>query len=148
MAEEHKLQLHLLLNVTNVAALTRQIELEEVTVFAFSHISTSIALGAHVWHVQLDFFLALLRLEVLLLEVDFLMQDLVSEANNAPPEDITGDFVELLGEFVEDGRAALSEEVAAVVIHKLHLLLSFQGPQVHLVRPLVLSLISTALMTR
>ena len=79
---------------------------------------------------MLYFSLALHRLAVLLLEVDLLVQDLVREAHDAPPEYVAGNLVELLGKLVEDGRAALSEEGTTVVVHELHLLLALQFAQV------------------
>lgn len=142
VAEEHKLEFHFLLDVANVAALTRQVELEQVKVVSISNSSAPIALGSLIGHMQLHFFLALLGFEVLLLEVDLLVQDLVSEANDAPPENVTRHFVELLGEFVENCRAALAEEVSSVIVDKLYLFLPLQSSEVHLICTLVLSLIS------
>jgi hypothetical protein len=55
------------------------------------------------------------------------VKDLVSKADDAPPEDIVRDFVQLLGEFIKNGRATLPKEVASVVVYKLHFFLSFQS---------------------
>jgi hypothetical protein len=74
--------------------------------------------------VELHFFLALLCFVVLLLEVDFLVEDLVGKAHDAPPENVTSYLVKLLGEFVKDCRATLSEEIPAVIVNELHFLLS------------------------
>ena len=136
MAEQHELELSLLLYVADFTALTRQLQLEEVEwCLAFG-------LGRRIWLLLVHHFTGLVRcvvlyfslalhcLAVLLLEVDLLVQDLVREAHDAPPEDVAGNLVELLGELVKDGRAALAEEGTTVVVHELHLLLALQFAQV------------------
>ena len=50
----------------------------------------------------LHFFLALQSFSVLLLEIDLLVQELVVEANDAPPKNVVRHFVQLLGELVQD----------------------------------------------
>ena len=76
------------------------------------------------WHKVLNLALAHQSLRVLLLKIDPLVKQLVVEANDAPPENVIGHFVQLLGELVEYGGAALAEECAAVVVQELHLLLT------------------------
>ena len=136
MAEQHELQLSLLLYVTDFTALTCQLQLEEVK------LPLAFGLRRRIWlllihHftglvrcVMLNFSLALHRLAVLLLEVDLLVEDLVREAHDAPPENVVGYLIELLGKLEEDGRAALAEESTTVIVHELHLLLALQFSQV------------------
>jgi len=123
VTQEHELQFHLLRDVANFPALTAEVELEQVKAFSISYVSV-ILHGSLIWHVELHFFLALLRFVVLFLEVDFLVEDLVGKADDAPPEDVISYLVQLLGEFVKDRRAALSEEISSVIINELHFLLS------------------------
>ena len=65
-------------------------------------IMASISIVDLVRYKVLDFFLALQRLVVLFFKVNFLMQKLIVEANDAPPENVVCHFVELFCQLVQD----------------------------------------------
>ena len=95
---------------------------------------------------QLDFPLALERLILLFLHIDLLVQDLVCEADYAPPEDISRHLIQLFGKLIEDSRATLAIEGAPIVVHEEHFLLSLHLTDVHDGHLLVLGLISASLL--
>jgi len=139
--------------VADFTALARQLELEKVEwlvatvcLRASQLVLISCAVLNLVWHQKLHLALALNCFVVLLFLIDLLMEHLIVEADNAQPENVIGDFVELLGELVEDSRAALAVESAAIVVHELHFLLPLQFVQVQCLGLLVLSGISGSLL--
>lgn len=66
MSQKHKLKLHLLRDMANLPTLTAKIKLEQVKRIWISHVSIFDD-ASLIWYMQLDFFLALFRFEVLLL---------------------------------------------------------------------------------
>lgn len=96
-----------------LSTLALQLQAEEVKLFTvllrrllviaetLELVAIVVLLGPLVGHVDHDFALACQGLGLLLLLVDLLVQDLVREANDPPPENVFGDLVQLLGEFVE-----------------------------------------------
>lgn len=87
--------------MADLSTLTGKVELEKIKIVAITHVPSAVILVTLVGHVQLYFFLALFGFEVLLLKVNFLVKNLISESDDTPPEDIVGHLVKLFGEFVE-----------------------------------------------
>ena len=84
-------------------ALADQLQLEQVKFFSIllGWLFIIIDVDRLIGDVQLDFLLALDGLIVFLLGVNLLVEDLVSEADDAPPKSVVCHFVKLLRQFVE-----------------------------------------------
>ena len=137
----------------DLATLARELQLEQVETLVSirlrgGHLTVVMtAVGAVVdlvWYKVLHFFLALQSLAVLLFKVNLLVQKLIVEADDAPPKNVVGDFVELLCELVENGRAAFAVESSSVVVHELHFLLSLKLVKVQCFRFLVLGRVTSS----
>ena len=72
------------------------------------------------------------------------MQDLISQSNNSPPEDLARNLVELLTQLIEDSRAAFAVKGSSVVISNDDLLLALELPSVELVQLLICFIITRA----
>ena len=105
MSQEHEFQIVLCLNVTDLSILSCQIEREKIfeffVIFVF-FLNYIILPRGSVRYEPLNLLLANVVFTVLLLEVDFLVQNLVSQSNDSPPEDLARHFVELLAKLVQD----------------------------------------------
>lgn len=136
MTKEHQPQLCLLLNVTNVSHARPNVVVLVI-----------LGLALRVNDDQLDFLHAHLGLEVLVLKVKPIVHEEVSEANDAPPEDVLLYFVHLLCEFICKRTYTSTVEVAAIVILNEDLLLTLQLAWVHLQHLLVVIVLTHALLT-
>ena len=87
----------------DLPALADQLQLEQVKFFSIllGWLFIIIDLDRLIGDVKLDFLLALDGFIVFLLGVNLLVEDLVSEADNAPPQSVVRHFVKLLRQFVE-----------------------------------------------
>jgi hypothetical protein len=90
--------------MANFTVLCLQVESEEVLGPVLVSLVDDIVLsGGSIGHKELDFLHAAHILAIFILHVDLLMEDLVSQADYSPPENLSGHFIQLLAQLVENG---------------------------------------------
>ena len=147
MSEQHQLQLGLSPDVANFTVLCLQVEGEEVLGAVFVGWVDDIVLsGSPVGHKELDFLHTAHVFAIFILHVDLLMEDLVCQADDSPPENLPRHLVQLLAQLVEDARASLTVECASVVVGDDNLLLALELPSVELVELGIAIFLSRALL--
>ena len=136
MSQEHEFQIVLSFNVTDLSILSCQIEREKIfeffVIFVF-FLNYIILPRGSVRYEPLNLLLANVVFTVLFLEIDFLVQNLVSQSNDSPPEDLARHFVELLAKLVQDSWSSFTVECPSIVVRDNNLLLALELPSIELV---------------
>ena len=104
VSEKHQFQLRFGSNMADFTVFCLQVEGEEVFGSVLVSLVDDIVLSGGLFgHKELDFLHAAHVLAIFILHVDLLMENLVSQADYSPPENLSGHLIQLLAQLVENG---------------------------------------------